>query len=108
MAHAGKQNKKKTSSVRRVCSAGRFLKAAGEAGERRSPPGGRSGVCARRRSEELWSGDTDENRSVEGNLDMAGVKTVDLLLGVVLVLQCVGNARAEITASNGKKLFYYY
>ena len=38
---------------------------------------------------------------------MAGVKTVDLLLGVVLVLQCVGNARAEITASNGKKLLFF-
>lgn len=40
-------------------------------------------------------------RNQPRNLDMAGVKTVDLLLGVVLVLQCVGNARAEISASNG-------
>ncbi|XP_051267303.1 plexin domain-containing protein 2 [Dicentrarchus labrax] len=37
---------------------------------------------------------------------MAGVKTVDLLVGVVLVLQCVGNARAEITASNGVSYSY--
>lgn len=33
---------------------------------------------------------------------MAGVKTFDLLVGVVVVLQCVGSVRAEITASNGK------
>lgn len=35
-------------------------------------------------------------------MDMAGVKTVDILLGVIVVLQCVGNAQAEITTSNGK------
>ncbi|XP_029313176.1 plexin domain-containing protein 2 isoform X1 [Cottoperca gobio] len=38
---------------------------------------------------------------------MAGaVKTFDLLVGVVLVLQCVGDARAEITASNGVSYSY--
>lgn len=34
---------------------------------------------------------------------MAPVKTFDLFVGVVLVLQCVWNVQAEITASNGKK-----
>lgn len=34
---------------------------------------------------------------------MEGAKTFDLLVGVVLVLQCAGNARAEIRASHGKK-----
>lgn len=37
-------------------------------------------------------------------MDMAGVKTFDLLVGVVLVLQCVRNVHAEITTSNGKKI----
>lgn len=37
---------------------------------------------------------------------MAGVKTVDLLVGVVLVLQCVGNARAETSASHGVSYSY--
>lgn len=37
---------------------------------------------------------------------MAGVKTFVLLVGVVLVLQCVGNAQAEVTTSNGKNLSY--
>ncbi|XP_068604102.1 plexin domain-containing protein 2 [Brachionichthys hirsutus] len=32
---------------------------------------------------------------------MEGVKTFDLLLGVVLVLRCLGNAQAGIRASNG-------
>ncbi|XP_062297817.1 plexin domain-containing protein 2 [Scomber scombrus] len=32
---------------------------------------------------------------------MAAVKTFDLLVGVVLVLQCLGNAGGELTASNG-------
>lgn len=36
-------------------------------------------------------------------MDMAGVKTFDLLVGVVLVLQCVRNVHAEITTSYGKK-----
>lgn len=36
-------------------------------------------------------------------MDMAGVKTFDLLVGVVLVLQCVRTVHAEITTSNGKK-----
>lgn len=39
-------------------------------------------------------------------MDMAGVKTFVLLVGVVLVLQCVGNAQAEVTTSNGKNLSY--
>lgn len=34
---------------------------------------------------------------------MAGVKTFDLLVGVVLVLQCARNVHAEITSRNGKK-----
>ncbi|XP_062235025.1 plexin domain-containing protein 2 [Platichthys flesus] len=37
---------------------------------------------------------------------MAGVRLIDLLLGVVVVLQCVGNVRAEITAADG--VFYSY
>lgn len=37
-------------------------------------------------------------------MDMAGVKTVDILVGVIVVLQCVGNAQAEITTSNGKNI----
>lgn len=36
-------------------------------------------------------------------MDMAGVKTFDLLVGVVLVLQCVRNVHAEIATSYGKK-----
>lgn len=36
-------------------------------------------------------------------MDMAGVKTFDLLIGVVLVLHCVRNVHAEIPTSNGKK-----
>lgn len=34
---------------------------------------------------------------------MAGVKTLDLLVGVVLVLQCARNVHAEIINRNGKK-----
>lgn len=36
-------------------------------------------------------------------MDMAGGKTFDLLVGVVLVLQCVRNVHAEIATSYGKK-----
>lgn len=36
-------------------------------------------------------------------MDMAAVKTFDLLVGVVLVLQCVRNVHAEIATSYGKK-----
>lgn len=36
-------------------------------------------------------------------MDMAGVKTFDLLVGVVLVLQCVRNVHAEIATSYGKR-----
>lgn len=34
---------------------------------------------------------------------MAGVKTVELLVGVILVWQCVGDVQAEISVDNGKK-----
>ncbi|XP_070842514.1 plexin domain-containing protein 2 [Chaetodon trifascialis] len=37
---------------------------------------------------------------------MAGVKTFDLLVGLALVLQCVGNAQAETTTSNGVSYSY--
>lgn len=37
-------------------------------------------------------------------MDMAGVKTFDVLVGLVLVLQCVRNVHAEITTSHGKKI----
>lgn len=43
------------------------------------------------------------DRDIKKKLDMAGAKTFDLLVGVVLVLQCLGNAQGELTASNGKK-----
>ncbi|CAF94590.1 unnamed protein product [Tetraodon nigroviridis] len=33
-------------------------------------------------------------------MDMAGAKTLDLLVGVVLVLQCVRNVHAGITTGN--------
>lgn len=36
-------------------------------------------------------------------MDMAGVKTFDLLVGVVLVWQCVRNVHAEIATSYGKR-----
>lgn len=36
-------------------------------------------------------------------MDMAGAKTLDLLVGVVLVLQCVRNVHAGITTGNGKE-----
>ncbi|XP_068438311.1 plexin domain-containing protein 2 isoform X1 [Clinocottus analis] len=37
---------------------------------------------------------------------MAGAKTVELLVGVVLVLQCLGDARAEVPASDGVSYSY--
>lgn len=33
---------------------------------------------------------------------MAAEKTLELLVGVVLVLQCVGSIEAEVTAGDGK------
>ncbi|KAM8823181.1 plexin domain-containing protein 2 isoform 1-T1 [Spinachia spinachia] len=39
---------------------------------------------------------------------MAGAKTFDVLVGVVLVLQCFGDARAEIPASDGVSYSYVH
>lgn len=57
-------------------------------------------------------GDIRELTSEEGpargirTWDMAGAKTFDLLVGVVLVLHCVEHYAAEITTtSNGKDLY---
>lgn len=41
-------------------------------------------------------------RTRRNRTDMAGVKTFDLLVGVVLVLHCVRNVHAEIPTGNGK------
>ena len=35
---------------------------------------------------------------------MAAGKTLELLVGVVLVLRCVGSIHAEVTAGDGKRL----
>lgn len=99
MAHAGTKSSTVQRVQRRQVS---VLKAAGEAGELLSPPG--SGVGARGKTE------TSKNdilrRNQRRNLDMAGVKTFDLLVGLVLVLRCVGDARAEIPASDGVSYSY--
>lgn len=74
---------------------------------------GGSGACAREREKERDTPGSPPLKptgilrgGISGgwNLDMAGVKTVNLLVGVVLVFQCVGNVRAEIPASDGKNL----
>lgn len=80
----------------RFKSSGRGRRATESAGERRR--------CIGKTEASIRPARSRRNQR-HHNLDMAGVKTFDLLVGVVLVLQCVGTGQAEITTSNGKNLF---
>lgn len=69
----------------------------------RSPPGSSDGALGTRRGPE--NNEKREERFERTRrtwMDMAAVKTFDLLVGVVLVLQCVRNVHAEIATSYGK------
>ena len=82
-----------------AAQAGLFFKSS-RSGRRvtESSPGSGVGAWERRR---LITRDTKGKKN-QRILDMAAVKTFDLLVGVVLVLQSVWRVQAEITAGNGK------